>query len=194
MDMLRARADKPEKDLVSRVASELRKGSIIIYPTDTVYGIGCSIKALDSVKRIYDIKERKYNKPLSVAFSSLDEAKKYVIIGPAEEEYVKKHLKEPYTYVVLRKEDIPDIVTGGLKTVGIRIMNHELMKEVLIAADVPIITTSANLSGGKSPASVEEIDKELLDKADLVLDAGPCRTGVPSTVLELAGRKVLRQG
>ena len=194
MDLLRVRADKPEKDLVSRVASELRKGSIIIYPTDTVYGIGCSIKALDSIKSIYDIKGRQYKKPLSVAFSSLDEAGKYVVIGRTEEEYIKKRLEEPYTFVILKKENIPEIVTGGLKTIGIRIMNHDLMREVLLAAGVPIITTSANPSGEKAPASVEEIDKELLDKADIVLDAGPCRTGIPSTVVDLVGGKVLRQG
>lgn len=192
MELLQVGAYTSQSSLVSRVASEIRRGSVIIYPTDTVYGIGCSIKAVGSVKRVYEIKGRAYDKPLSVLFSSLEEVRAYAKLSPKEEEYIREHMSEPYTFVVKKKRSVPSIVTGGLDTVGVRIINLDLVKEILVAAGVPIITTSANLSGEKPPVSVEEINRAVLEKVDLVLDSGPCRIGRPSTVLEISSGKVLR--
>ncbi len=177
MKLLRINAEKPEKDLVSLVASQVKLGRVIIYPTDTVYGIGCRLDPV-SVKRVFEIKRRSFDKPLSIAFKDLKSAKEYVFLSKKEESYVKEHLDKPMTYVVRKKSNVPDNVTGGLDTVGIRIINHPFVRELLSLIGEPIITTSANVSGEMAPVSVDEISEAVFEKADLVVDGGPCKLGV----------------
>jgi L-threonylcarbamoyladenylate synthase len=191
MKLLRINAENPEKELVSFVAREVALGRIIIYPTDTVYGIGCRLNP-DSVKKIFEIKKRAMDKPLSIAFKDLESAKKYVSISPKEEEYIKENLDKPMTYVVKKKGTVPDIVTGGKDTVGIRIIDNPFVRELLSCTGEPIITTSSNFSGGKAPASIAEINSELLKKADIVIDCGPCKLGIPSRVVYTATGELIR--
>jgi L-threonylcarbamoyladenylate synthase len=182
MKLLRINAENPEKELVSFVAKEVASDRIIIYPTDTVYGIGCRLDPT-SVKRIFDIKKRDLDKPLSIAFKDLESAKDYVSLSADEERYIIENLNEPMTFVVKKKDKVPGIVTGGKDTVGIRIIDNPFVRCLLSAAGEPIITSSANVSGEKAPSSLKEISKELLEKADIVIDCGPCRLGVPSKVV-----------
>jgi L-threonylcarbamoyladenylate synthase len=191
MKLLRINAENPEKELVSFVAREVASGKIIIYPTDTVYGIGCRLSP-DSVAKIFRIKERSQDKPLSLAFKDLTSAKEYVLLSPGEEEYINLHLDKPMTYVVKKKETVPAIVTGGKDTVGIRIINNPFVKELLACAGEPIITTSANVSGEKAPSRIDEISGGLMKKADLVIDCGPCKLGVPSKVVCPATGELIR--
>jgi L-threonylcarbamoyladenylate synthase len=192
MKLLRTNADHFDGFLVSIVSQQIREGAVIIYPTDTVYGIGCSIDKVDSVKRIFEIKCREQDKPLSVAFPSIEMAKKYAEISPADEDYMKEHINEPLTFVVKKKPSVPDFVTAGLDTVGIRIPDNEVLRKMLTAADMPIITTSVNFSGQKAPTKVGDIDMRIIEQVDLVIDSGPCRIGKPSKVIDLASGKVLR--
>jgi L-threonylcarbamoyladenylate synthase len=191
MKLLRINAENPEKELVSFVAREVALARIIIYPTDTVYGIGCRLDP-DSVKRIFEIKNRSIDKPLSIAFKDLASAKGYVYLSPEEERYIKVHLDKPMTFVVKKKDNVPDIVTGGKDTVGIRIIDNQFVRELLSCADEPIITSSANVSGGKAPASISEISGGLLKKADIVVDCGPCKVGIPSKVVYPATGELIR--
>ncbi len=191
MKLLRISAEKPEKDLVSLAAGRIALGKVIVYPTDTVYGIGCRLDPL-SVKRVFEIKNRSPDKPLSIAFKDLRSAKEYVSLTKKEEKYIKEHLDKPLTYVVKKSDKVPDIVTGGLDTVGIRIIDNPFVRELLSIVGEPIITTSANVSGGKAPASIAGIDKSVLEAADLVIDCGPCRLGVPSGVVNAASGVVIR--
>jgi L-threonylcarbamoyladenylate synthase len=192
MKLLRTNADHFDGFLVSIVSQQIRDGNVIIYPTDTVYGIGCSIDNVASVKRIFEIKCREQDKPLSVAFPSIEMAKKYAEISAADEEYIIKHINEPLTFIVKKKPSVLDIVTAGKDTVGIRIPDNVILKKVLEAANMPIITTSVNFSGQKAPAKVGDIDMQIIEQVDLVIDAGPCRVGKPSKVIDLATGKVLR--
>ena len=165
----------------------------MIYPTDTVYGLGCSIKAEDSIKKIFEIKKRSLKNPLSVAFSDLEMAKEYILLDSEGEGFIKKHINEPFTFVVKKKGNIFDIITANRNTVGIRIPNHKVVKEIIRSSGIPIITTSANISGKKAPANVGEIDEGIKDSVDLILDSGPCRLGAPSKVIDLSTGKILRE-
>jgi len=191
MKLLRINAENPEKELVSFVAREVALGRIIIYPTDTVYGIGCRLDPY-SVKKIFEIKKRSLDKPLSIAFKDLASAKKYISLTSEEERYIKEHLDKPMTFVVKKKETVPDIVTGGRDKVGIRIIDNPFVRELLSCACEPIITTSANVSGEKAPASITEISGGLLKNADLVIDCGPCKLGIPSIVVYPATGELIR--
>ena len=192
MKLLRISAENPDKRLVSHAAKAILEGNIIIYPTDTVYGLGCSISSEDSVKRIFEIKGRSPAKPLSIAFPDVESAKKYAFLEAKDEEYIKKNINEPLTFIVRKKELVPDYVTAGMETVGIRIPDNKIVKEMLLSAKIPVITTSANISGEKAPAAFQEINKKILDKVDLAIDSGTCRAKVPSKIVNLLTGKVLR--
>ncbi|MFN3527615.1 MAG: L-threonylcarbamoyladenylate synthase [Candidatus Altarchaeaceae archaeon] len=169
----------------------LNLGKVIIYPTDTVYGIGCRINFSDSIKRIFEIKKRKFDKPLSVAFHDLNQLKEFVILNEKQENFIKEHLNLPYTFIVEKNpEKISDIITGNKNFVGVRIINHEIVRE--LTKEYPIITTSANLSGKPPAKSFEEIDNEIAEKVDLILK-GECKHKKPSTVIDLIKFKIIRE-
>jgi len=192
MKILRISPDNPEEDKILVAAEFLREGRVLIYPTDTVYGLGCSIES-PSVERVFEIKTRGRDMPLSVAFSSIEMVKEYAIVGDGEREFITDNIDEPYTFILNKKSIIPSAVTGGKDTVGVRIPNHAVVRAFIEKAGVPVITTSANVSGEAPPASVDEIADEIKDAADLVIDSGPCRVGKPSKVIDLRSGKVLRE-
>ncbi|MBN2250602.1 MAG: threonylcarbamoyl-AMP synthase [Candidatus Altiarchaeota archaeon] len=191
MELLRISAERPNGDLVSYVAKRLQEGCVIVYPTETVYGLGCSIGDIDAVNRVYEIKKRSGDNPLSVAFPDLETAKRYVRLDAQQEGFIRKNLGKPVTFIV-RKKGIPDEVTAGRDTVGMRIPDHALVRELLRKAGTPIVSTSANVSGEKAPAGFEEISREILSGVDLAIDSGRCRLGVHSKVVDVATGDVLR--
>ena len=191
MELLHINADDPEKEVISYVAKEMWRGRIIIYPTDTVYGLGCSINAGNSIKKIFEIKKRSLKNPLSIAFPDLEMVKRFTRLSPKEKEFIEKHIDEPFTFIV-EKKGISEVITAKRDTVGIRIPNHRVVKDLLQAAKMPVITTSANISGNEAPARVEDIDEGIKDSVDLILDSGPCRLGAPSKVIDLSTGKILR--
>lgn len=168
----------------------LDQGKIICYPTDTVYGIGCRINFLDSIKKIFEIKKRELNKPLSVAFNSLEHAKKWVILTEGQENFIKQNINLPYTFIVEKRENVLPIITSNTNFVGIRIINDDVVDK--LTTSYPIITTSANLSGKPPAKNFEEIDEEIKEKVDLILK-GECRYKKPSTVIDLKNFEIKRE-
>ncbi|MBN2014214.1 MAG: threonylcarbamoyl-AMP synthase [Candidatus Altiarchaeota archaeon] len=191
MKVLRIDPKKPDKSSILLAATALKEGRILVYPTDTVYGIGCSHHS-EKVMEVFRIKKRPLNRPLSIACSDMDMVKEYTHITPKEESFIRENILKPYTFIVEKKRSIPDIVTSGGDTVGVRIPNHLVVKKVIEIAGVPIITTSANVSGEPYPASFEEISAGILSNADLAIDSGRCRIGKPSKVVDLKSGRVLR--
>ncbi len=192
---IRIDPDEPERDKISEGVEAIKNGRVLIYPTDTVYGIGCDIHALESVKKIFKIKRRSFKNPLSVAFSDLDMVRRFTGLNERQERFIKGHVEEPYTFILPKTPKIPDIVSAGLNTVGVRIPNHLITRKLIKLSDTPIITTSANISGEKAPVSVTGINDEIKDKVDMIIDSGACRLGVPSRIVDLTGEmyKVLRK-
>ncbi len=180
-----------EETRPSSIAERIRGGEVFIYPTDTVYGIGCDAFNKDSVRRIFRIKQRPRNKPLSVAFCDIDQLLRCVSLSSGQEALLRKRLPGPYTFIVMNRT-IPKIVTGGLDTIGVRIPDYGLVRRIIREADTPIVTTSANISGERAPDSLHEISCDLLNRVDFVIDAGKCELGRPSEVIDLTTGRRLR--
>jgi len=190
--IMRINPDSPDAEKLKAAAGLLKDGKIIIYPTDTVYGIGCSIYS-KNISKIFGVKKRS-NKPLSVAFPDLETLKGYVVMNADQEKFIRENLPEAFTYILVKNERISDEITFG-KKVGVRIPNNVIVRE-LIKNSFPIITTSVNISGEPPAVSVDEIPGEIKNHRDvsLIIDAGRCKLGKPSVVIDLtkAPFRVLR--
>lgn len=173
---------------IKKAADILRKGGIVIYPTETVYGIGANIFSEDALRRVFVIKKRITDKPISVAVSSFKMMNDLVYIDERERGFIGRFLPGPVTVLLKKKKAVPDILTSG-DLVGIRYPDHKIAVELIELAGVPITSTSANISGEAPPTRVEEIKVN----ADYILDGGDCN-GEPSTVVDLVNQKVLREG
>jgi len=175
----------------------LRDGGVIVYPTDTVYGIGCIIGNQNAVKRIREIKGIEGGKPLSLAFSGIWQARNYCrpnglqfrkIMESISAEMIGNY--EPFTYLVEKSERVPEYITGGSNKIGIRIPFHDAVRKITEKVG-PIITTSANFHGEATPNSFEEINPLLLEKVDLAL-IGECKYKKASKITDLTDEKILR--
>lgn len=176
---------------LDEIVRMLLEGAVIIYPTDTIYGMGCDALNEAAVGRIFVIKGREFDKPLSVAFSDISQAKEYADLKGIDEKTLGSRLPGPYTIIVGRG-NIPSNVTCGLDTVGIRVPNHDLVRELAKRLGRPIVTTSANLSGAESTNDFSQISGELVDGVDLVIDSGVCGSGRASTIIDARRGKILR--
>ena len=165
----------------------LKAGGLIIYPTDTAYGLGGDATRQDVVEKIYEIKERPKGKPLSLLFSSLPMIEEWCDVGEYKD-ILQRYLPGPYTFIVRAKRPLP----VGEK-VGIRVPHYYFARLLARELGRPITATSANISGGKTPHSVEELD-EIRERVDLIIDGGPSPVGGVSTVVDLIEKKILRKG
>lgn len=174
---------------IKKAAEIIRRGGIVIYPTETVYGIAASIYTEEALRKVFEVKKRSAQSPISVAVSSFKMMDELVHIGEKEREFIKRFLPGPVTVILRKKKAVPDILTSGADLVGIRYPDHKLALELIELAGVPVTSTSANVSGEPAPARVDEIKID----ADYILDGGEC-SGEPSTVVDLVNMRVLRKG
>ncbi len=165
----------------------LERGGLVIIPTETVYGIASK---LEYAEKIYEAKRRPRNKPLPVQ-TSLEEIEKVAIVDERARRLAEAFWPGPLTIVMKARPSVPEVITAGTGKVGVRVPNHPFTLELLRRVG-PLAVTSANLSGGKSPRSPEEVTVE----ADLMIDAGSCPLGSASTVVDLTEPepKILREG
>lgn len=187
---------EPEPQLILEAAHVLRGGGLVVFPTDTVYGVGAQISNAKGVERIFSAKRRAPDVPLVLMVDDADKIADYASeISPLADRMVKSALPGPLTLVVPKGEAVPDYVTRGLDTVGIRVPNHPVTLALLRAAGA-LATTSANISGGKHPLSAEQAIADIGDDVDLVIDAGDSPLGIPSRVIDVRGDhpRVLREG
>ena len=167
----------------------LKEGGVIIYPTETVYGLGASIFKKEGRKRIYGIKGRSFSKPVSVAVSSYDMIEEVAHLDESTREIIEKILPGPVTVLLEKKSVVPDRLSAGSDLIGVRFSDHQKALEIIESVG-PITSTSANRSGEKDPVSVDEVEIE----ADMIVDGGRCRIGVSSTVVDLVSKRILRKG
>lgn len=178
-----------DKEQIDKVIGILNTGGVIAYPTDTLYGIGCDALNEEAVKKVYEIKDRDFSKPMSIAVSSIEMLKKYVTITSEIRSLLEKTLPGPYTILLSKKNVISDLVTSGSKLVGVRIPDYDLILEIIEQFGKPIITTSANLSGGKNIIMYEDITLPV----DYIVK-GECKYNQPSTVFDPISKIILRKG
>ena len=174
---------------VAEAARLIRAGRLVAFPTETVYGLGANALDAAAVERIFAAKGRPRSSPLIVHVDSVEMARRYVTEWPAAAETLARHYwPGPLTLVLPKQPEIPDVVTAGLPTVGIRIPAHPLALSLIREAAVPIAAPSANRFTELSPTSAGHVPEAL---ADYLLDGGPARVGIESTVLSLAGPPTL---
>lgn len=184
-------------DLILRAARIIRKGGIVAFPTETVYGLGADAFNPLAVARVFEVKKRPYFDPFIVHVAHPLDMKKLVKEIPLNvKKLTERFWPGPLTVVLLKEEDIPDIVTAGLPTLAIRMPNHPMALSLIRESNSPIAAPSANLFGYVSPTTAEHVREQLGDQVDLILDGGPCPVGVESTIVSfLEGNpKLLRPG
>ena len=182
---------------LERAAEILRSGGLVAIPTETVYGLGANGLDEGAVARIFEVKGRPQDNPLILHVAGAEDLEKWCRDIPEEAwALTEKFWPGPLTLVLARREAVPLRVTAGLDTVAMRCPDHPLTREVLRLAGLPVAAPSANLSGKPSTTTATHCVHDLWGKVEAILDGGPCRVGVESTILDLsvAPPRVLRPG
>jgi L-threonylcarbamoyladenylate synthase len=194
MKIIKINAASPEKEKIETALEVLRNGGTVVYPTDTVYGVGANIFQEKAVKAVYQMKERTLDKPVSICLSKTEDIEKIAHVDQSVETIIMKILPGPYTLILNKKENVPSCITAGTGKIGARIPDNTICRE--ISKEFPITATSANISGHSSPKSAQEAVKELDNHPDIILDSGPCKGGISSTVVDLTVTppQILREG
>ena len=188
----------PESDpaAIQEAAAILRRGGLLGIPTETVYGLGADALNEDAVVRIFLAKGRPQDNPLIIHVPDASWLEQYCRDVPPEAyRLAERFWPGPLTMILPRRDCVPLRTTGGLDTVGVRCPDHPVTLAIIRAAGVPIAAPSANLSGRPSPTTAQHVKADLDGRIDLILDGGPCRVGLESTVLSLCGTPtILRPG
>jgi L-threonylcarbamoyladenylate synthase len=185
-----------EKD-IQEGAEILRAGGLVVFPTETVYGLGANALEAAAVGKIYALKGRPSNSPLIVHVAGIEQARELAADWPEEaERLARKYWPGPLTLVVPKKAVIPDQVTAGLATVGLRVPRHPVALELLRVARIPIAAPSANRFTELSPTTAQHVREAFGRETPFLLDGGPCEVGLESTVIAVTkdGLEVLRPG
>lgn len=178
-------------------AKIIKNGGIVIFPTETVYGIGTNGLNEKAVKKLYEVKQRPLDKPISLLVNSIDMINEIAKdITELEYTLMKKFFPGPLTIILKKRNIIPDIVTANSNTVGIRMPSNEIALNLIKYAGVPIATPSANISGKPSGTNLDCIIKDFDKKIDYFIDNGPSRIGTASTIIQVINGvpHILRQG
>ena len=178
---------KIDPALIERAAAILRNGGLVAFPTETVYGLGANALDEKAVRRIYEVKGRPRTSPLILHVCSLAMAKELTSEWPVKAETLaRRYWPGPLTLVLPKSQIVSDRLTAGLDTVGIRMPDHPVALAMIKAAGVPVAAPSANLFTALSPTTAAHVVESLGDRVDLILDGGPTKVGIESTVLGLA--------
>lgn len=185
-------------DRVKKAIGVLRQGGIVIFPTDTAFGIGCRIDNEEAVKRLFKIRKRPSNKAVPVLFSNINMVKKYIKgITPEMEKLMKKYWPGALTLVLhSNRVNAPLLVRGGGETLGVRIPDNKVIREIISEVGVPILGPSANFAGGKTPFKFKDLEQKLVDLVDYVLTEDASLGKNVSTVIDctVTPWKIVRQG
>jgi L-threonylcarbamoyladenylate synthase len=180
-------------DAVAAAAAAITEGDLVVYPTETVYGLGANALNADAVERAFDAKDRDRSKPLSLGVPSVDAAREHVYVDDHAMAFMRAFLPGPVTVLCPRADHVPDVLVAGGDTVGVRVPAHDLALDLYAAAGTPVTATSANRSGDPSVRHPDDLDPEFLDAVSTVLDGG--RTdGSESTVVDPATGEIVREG
>lgn len=175
-------------DKINKAADLICKGELIAFPTETVYGLGANALDAKAVARIFALKERPYFDPLIVHIHSQHIVNQLVMdVPPLAQTLMKRFWPGPLTIILRKKPLVPDIVTAGMPTVGLRIPNHPVALALIEKAGVPIAAPSANPFGKLSPTKAEHVAKYFNQQIPMILDGGACQKGLESTIIDLSG-------
>jgi L-threonylcarbamoyladenylate synthase len=172
---------------IAEAAAVLRRGGLVAFPTETVYGLGADAFQPGAVARVFEVKARPTFDPLIVHVADVEALERVVqAIDPRVERLAAHFWPGPLTLVLPRRREVPDLVTAGLDTVGVRVPAHPGARALLVESRTPVAAPSANPFGYVSPTTAAHVAELLGDSVDVVLDGGPCDVGVESTIVSLA--------
>ncbi len=192
--MSKTKVLKATGETIVKAAGIVRGGGLVIYPTETVYGLGCDPFNSSAVDRLIGVKGRE-NKPLPIIASSTERARKVAQFNAQAEKIVSELWPGPLTLVLKARVAFPQGVTCGLDTIGIRVPDHQVALRLTELSGGYLVSTSANKSGAPSPRKVEEALAKIGQEVDLILDGGRSPIGHSSTVLDLTSKpRILREG
>ena len=189
--------DDISSDELKEVKKVLDNDGIIIMPTDTVYGIACNCFSQRAIEKLFEIKKRAKYKPINVLTDSISKIKTVVShINEKEEKLIEKYMPGALTIIFDKNEKVPDELTSGLKTIGVRIPNHEIALKILEKIDFPLATTSANLSGEEAGISFDDVISTFNGKVDVIIDGGVSPIQIASTIVRVEDDtiNILRNG
>lgn len=178
-------------------AQIIKQGGIVIFPTETVYGIGANALDKEAVKKLYKIKQRPLSKPISLLVSDMNMVNQIAKdITDLEYKLMETFFPGPFTIILKKKEIVPDIVSANTDTVGIRMPSEEISRRLIEYANIPIAAPSANLSNKPSGTNLESIIKDFEGKVDYFIDSGESKLGISSTIVKVIDGvpHILRQG
>lgn len=181
---------------IRKAVTILNVGGLVAVPTETVYGLAGNALDESAVREIYRVKQRPLDKPLAIQLSRVEDIMEYCIEIPKEALVLaRKYWPGPLTLVLKKSNKVPDIVTSGQPTVGIRIPNHPVTLELLKQLDYPLAVPSANISGYTSPKNTSSVNQQL-PEISYILEGGSCAVGKESTLVSLVDKKlkILRHG
>lgn len=182
------------------IGAELKKGKIIIYPTDTVYGVGGVISNEETIKNIYKAKDRSFSSPLIALVSSAEKIEEIAVINEENREKINSLIRKFWpgglTIILESKKIVPPIMISNGKTIGVRMPDHKTALKIIEIAGGILPTTSANISGETTPRSYDELDENFKSRVDIIIDGGKCPIGTASTIIDMSCEniKILREG
>ena len=177
-------------------ASEtVRRGGLVVYPTETVYGLGCDPLNVEAVERIFRVKGAR-EKPLPVLVSDIEHVEKIAYLSEKARRVAVRFWPGPLTLVLPKTTILPGIVTSNLDSVGVRIPMHDIAIQLIHLSNGLLVGTSANRTRQKPPRTAQEAANQIGDEVDLIIDGGPTTFGLPSTIVDLTSErpKILRKG
>jgi L-threonylcarbamoyladenylate synthase len=185
-----------EPHAIRRAAAAVLQGKLVAFPTDTVYGLGASLRFPEAIEKLYAAKSRPRDKAIPVLIGNRAELSQVAAeIPQAAARLADAFWPGPLTIVLRKAPSVPPEVTAGKDSVAVRIPNHKAALELLRVAG-PMAVTSANISGFEPPLTASDVVSQLCDRIDLVLDGGKCPGGTPSTIVDLTCKppRILREG
>ncbi|MDD1675542.1 MAG: threonylcarbamoyl-AMP synthase [Methanomicrobiales archaeon] len=176
-------------DIIARAVEVLRRDGLVVYPTDTVYGLGADALSEEAVMKVYEAKGRPFHNPISVAVCDMEMLCCIARVSPPAEALIERFLPGPMTVILPAKSVLPPLLMAGTGQIGVRIPDHEIALSLVRVFDAPITATSANRTGERNPRSEDEVQVP----HDLLISGGTL-PGVPSTVVDPDRRQILRPG
>ena len=176
--------DNPQGRLIEKVAKVLEQGGLVIYPTDTQYGLGCDLKNKKAIEKVYRLKQRNPKSPFSLICSDLTNISEYAKVSNFAYRTMKRLLPGPYTFILEGTKLVPQLMLTKRHECGIRVPNHPLTLLLVGALGRPVINTSAALDGEDVPTEAEGFAELFKNQVDIIIDGGPV-PGEPSTIISL---------
>lgn len=187
--------DNPQGRLIARVVEIIKDGGLIIYPTDTQYGLGCDLTNKKAIEKVYRLKQRSQKSPFSFVCADLTHISEYAKVSNFAYRTMRRLLPGPYTFILDGTRLVPQLMLTKRHECGIRVPNHPIALGLVTTLGRPIINTSAGLEGQPVPTSPEDFADLFKNQVDVIIDGGPV-AGQPSTIISLIDDEpvVLREG